>query len=117
MADKTTPGGVLYDPVTGQRLDESSAVNLDAKLREMSAKTATARAELGARVTDVAAESEARDDTLYEQVQQVRAEVDRLAGTVSDTGTGAEVDVASLATKVYASQVAQQAAQQVAQDV
>ena len=42
MADKTTPGGVLYDPVNGKRLDESSAVNLEARLREVSAEAAAA---------------------------------------------------------------------------
>ena len=42
MADKTTPGGVLHDPVNGGRLDEPSAVNLEARLREASAQaTAT----------------------------------------------------------------------------
>lgn len=42
MADKTTPGGVLHDPVNGKRLDEPSAVNLDARLRENSAEAAAA---------------------------------------------------------------------------
>ena len=37
MADKTTPGGVLHDPVNGGRLDEPSAVNLEARLRETAA--------------------------------------------------------------------------------
>ena len=50
MADKTTPGGVLHDPVNGKRLDEPSAVNLDARLREVSVATAAEadRAELAA---------------------------------------------------------------------
>ncbi len=39
MADKTTPGGVLHDPVNGGRMDEPSAVNMDARLREVGAKT------------------------------------------------------------------------------
>ena len=47
MADKTTPGGVLHDPVHGGRLDEPSAVNLDARLREASAQ-ATAMASAAA---------------------------------------------------------------------
>ena len=42
MADKTTPGGVLHDPVNGKRLDEPSAVNLEARLREVSAEAAAA---------------------------------------------------------------------------
>ena len=42
MADKTTPGGVLHDPVNGKRLDEPSAVNLEARLREASAQAAAA---------------------------------------------------------------------------
>ena len=42
MADKTTPGGVLHDPVSGGRLDEPSAVNLDARLREASAQATAA---------------------------------------------------------------------------
>ena len=42
MADKTTPGGVLHDPVNGGRLDEPSAVNLDARLREVSAEAGAA---------------------------------------------------------------------------
>ena len=42
MADKTTPGGVLHDPVNGGRLDEPSAVNLDARLREASAQAGAA---------------------------------------------------------------------------
>ena len=54
MADKTTPGGVLHDPVNGGRLDEPSAVNLDARLREVTtsavaqATSAADRAELAA---------------------------------------------------------------------
>ena len=39
MADKTTPGGVLHDPVNGGRLDEPSAVNMDARLRETASAT------------------------------------------------------------------------------
>lgn len=42
MADKTTPGGVLYDPVNGKRMDEPSAANLDARLREVSAEAGAA---------------------------------------------------------------------------
>ena len=42
MADKTTPGGVLHDPVNGGRLDEPSAVNLEARLREASAQAGAA---------------------------------------------------------------------------
>ena len=42
MADKTTPGGALHDPVNGKRLDEPSAVNLDARLREVSAEAGAA---------------------------------------------------------------------------
>lgn len=42
MADKTTPGGVLHDPVNGKRLDEPSAVNLEARLREVSAEAGAA---------------------------------------------------------------------------
>ena len=42
MADKTTPGGVLHDPVNGGRLDEPTAVNLDARLREVSAEAGAA---------------------------------------------------------------------------
>ena len=44
MADKTTPGGVLHDPVKGGRLDEPSAVNLEARLREVSAEAGAAMA-------------------------------------------------------------------------
>ncbi len=40
MADKTTPGGVLHDPVNGGRLDEPTAVNLDGRLRETAAQAA-----------------------------------------------------------------------------
>ena len=42
MADKTTPGGVLHDPVNGGRLDEPSAVNLDAFHRQLGAQVAAA---------------------------------------------------------------------------
>ena len=45
MADKTTPGGVLHDPVSGGRLDEPSAVNLEARLREVSAEAGAALGE------------------------------------------------------------------------
>ena len=55
MADKTTPGGVLHDPVNGGRLDEPSAVNLDARLREVSAEAGAALDE--ARRTSDALES------------------------------------------------------------
>lgn len=57
MATKQTSGGVTYDPVTGGPLDEPSALNLDARLREV-----------GARITYAAAESEARDDTLAARI-------------------------------------------------
>ena len=44
LADKTTPGGVLHDPVNGKRLDEPSAVNLEARLREVSSEAGAAMA-------------------------------------------------------------------------
>ena len=47
MAIKTTPGGVTYDPVTGGPLDESSAVNLDARHRELAAGIDAAVAKAG----------------------------------------------------------------------
>ena len=77
MATKQTSGGVTYDPVTGGPLDEPSALNLDARLREV-----------GARITYAAAESEARDDTLYKQVQQVQAIAERPQYADNGDGTG-----------------------------
>lgn len=77
MATKQTSGGVTYDPVTGGPLDEPSALNLDARLREV-----------GARITYAAAESEARDDTLYEQIQDVRAIAERPQYADNGDGTG-----------------------------
>lgn len=67
MADKTTPGGVLHDPVSGGRLDAPSALNVDACLRELAAGTGS-----------VAAESEARDDTLAARID---SELTRLTTT------------------------------------
>ena len=66
MADKTTPGGVLHDPVNGGRLDEPSAANLDARLREASAEAAAALDEARrTRWTDT------RDHTLIFAVEAV----------------------------------------------
>lgn len=42
MADKTTPGGFLYDPTNGGRVDEPTAVNNEARWREVSAQAAAA---------------------------------------------------------------------------
>ena len=56
MADKTTPGGVLHDPANGGRMDEPTAVNLDARLREASAQAAAA--------LDAAQAAEAKVETI-----------------------------------------------------
>jgi len=80
MATKQTSGGVTYDTVTGGPLDEPSALNLDARLREV-----------GARVTAAAAESEARDDTLYGQIQDVRAVAEAGGGGMPDGGQPGQV--------------------------
>ena len=42
MADKTTPGGFLYDPTNGGRMDEPTAVNNEARWREVSAQAGAA---------------------------------------------------------------------------
>ena len=69
MADDPT----RYLDVSGVlALKAGSTVDVDYTVTH--ARSVVARlGELGARITDAAAESEARDDTLYEQVQQVRA--------------------------------------------
>ena len=51
MSDKTTPGGFLYDPTNGGRMDEPTAVNNEARWREVSAQAALAGAEAAAAAT------------------------------------------------------------------
>ena len=75
MADKTTPGGVLHDPVNGKRLDEPSAVNLDARLREVSTEAGDEADRAEAAAKDAAA-SAARAEAIVPGIEaEVRAVV------------------------------------------
>lgn len=75
MADKTTPGGVLHDPVNGKRLDEPSAVNLEARLREVSAEAGDEADRAEAAAKDAAA-SAARAEAIVPGIEaEVRAVV------------------------------------------
>ena len=82
MADDPT----RYLDVSGVlALKAGSTVDVDYTVTHARSVAARLR-EVGARITDAAAESEARDDTLYEQVQQVRAEARR--PQYADNGDG-----------------------------
>ena len=70
MADKTTPGGVLHDPVNGGRLDEPSAVNLDGRLRETAAQAAAM----------ASVEASAAADRAEAAAGEAAAEADRAEG-------------------------------------
>ena len=47
MAEKTMPGGPIYDPVAGGMLDEKSAASIAARLSERGAEADRIRTELG----------------------------------------------------------------------
>ena len=84
MADDPT----RYLDVSGVlALKYGSTVDVDYTVTH--ARSVVARlGEVGARITYAAAESEARDDTLYKQVQQVRAVAERPQYADNGDGTG-----------------------------
>ena len=55
MALVRLPGGVIYDDVTGTRINEPQGINFEAIHRQLGAQTAAIRAELGASVDDLTA--------------------------------------------------------------
>lgn len=61
MADKTTPGGFLYDPVNGGRMDEPTAVNNEARWREVTTSAV-------AQAASSADRAEAAADAVYGEI-------------------------------------------------
>ena len=100
MADKTTPGGVLHDPVNGGRLDEPSAVNLDARLREASAQASSALTVLATKADVVAlntVRAEAVDaKAVATEARSVASTAQSTAGAAKSTADNADARVTAL---------------------
>ena len=87
MADDPT----RYLDVSGV-LALKAGATVDVDYTVTHARSVVARlGEVGARITDAAAESEARDDTLYGQIQDVRAVAEAGGGGMPDGGQPGQV--------------------------
>ena len=100
MADKTTPGGFLYDPTNGGRMDEPTAVNNEARWREVSAQASSALTVLATKA-DVVALNTVRADALAAktsatEARSVAATAQSTAGAAKSTADNADARVTAL---------------------